>query len=354
MEGVGRMRAFQYDKIAKRTWDTETLQLIAGIRECKGRQEMFLTQKPAVLKKLVEIARVQSTEASNKIEGIVTTSVRVKQLCEEKVLPRNRDEEEISGYRDALNTIHENFEYIPITPNYILQLHGMLYRYSGREIGGRFKNVQNYISETRADGTAWTRFTPLAPYETPEAVEAICTSYSKAIDDGIVDPLILIPVFINDFLCIHPFNDGNGRMSRLLTTLLLYQSGFVVGRYVSLEAKIEKTKDVYYDVLQAASAGWHEETNDPTDFIKYLLGTILAAYRDFEDRVNLADEKLPALELVRQAVKKKVGKFTKSEIMELCPGIRKTSVENSLKTLVEEAYITPHGKGKATFYTRND
>ena len=348
------MRAFQYDKIAKRTWDIETLQLIAGIRECKGRQEMFLTQKPAVLKKLVEIARVQSTEASNKIEGIVTTSVRVKQLCEEKVLPRNRDEEEISGYRDALNTIHENFEYIPITPNYILQLHGMLYRYSGREIGGRFKNVQNYISETRADGSAWTRFTPLAPYETPEAVEAICTSYCKAIDDGIVDPLILIHVFINDFLCIHPFNDGNGRMSRLLTTLLLYQSGFVVGRYISLEAKIEKTKDVYYDVLQAASAGWHEGINDPTDFIKYLLGTILAAYRDFEDRVNLADEKLPALELVRQAVKKKVGKFTKSEIMELCPGIGKTSVENSLKTLVEEAYITPHGQGKATFYTRND
>ena len=347
------MRAFQYDKIAKRTWDIETLQLIAGIRECKGRQEMILTQKPAVLKKLVEIARVQSTEASNKIEGIVTTSVRVKQLCEEKVLPRNRDEEEISGYRDALNTIHENFEYIPITPNYILQLHGMLYRYSGREIGGRFKNVQNYISETRADGSAWTRFTPLAPYETPEAVEAICTSYCKAIDDGIVDPLILIPVFINDFLCIHPFNDGNGRMSRLLTTLLLYQSGFVVGRYISLEAKIEKTKDVYYDVLHSASVGWPEEMNDPTPLIKYLLGTILSAYRDFEDRVNLGDGKLPAVEQVRQAVKMKIGKFTKSEIMELCPGIGKTSVENSLKALAEESFITPHGQGKATYYTRN-
>ena len=348
------MRAFGYEKIAKKTWDSETLQLVAGIRECKGRQEMFLSQKPTVLKKLVEIARVQSTEASNKIEGIVTTSARVKQLCEEKVLPRNRDEEEISGYRDALNTIHENFEYIPITPNYILQLHSMLYRYSGREIGGRFKNVQNYISETRADGSAWTRFTPLAPYETPEAVAEICASFSKAIDDGVVDPLILIPIFIDDFLCIHPFNDGNGRMSRLLTTLLLYQSGFVVGRYISLEAKVEKSKDIYYDVLQAASAGWHEEANDPTDFIKYLLGTILAAYRDFEDRVKLIDEKLPALEQVRQAVKKKVGKFTKSEIMELCPGIGKTSVENSLKTLVEEALITPHGQGKATFYTRND
>lgn len=347
------MRVFGYEEIAKKTWDSETLQLVAGIRECKGRQEMFLTQKPAVLKKLVEIARVQSTEASNKIEGIVTTSTRLKKLCEEKVLPRNRDEEEISGYRDALNTIHENFEYIPITPNYILQLHGMLYRYSGREIGGRFKNVQNYITESRADGNAWTRFTPLAPYETPEAVSEICASYSKAIDDGVVDPLILIPIFIDDFLCIHPFNDGNGRMSRLLMTLLLYQSGFVIGRYISLESKIEKTKDVYYDVLQSASVGWHEEMNDPTPLIKYLLGTILSAYRDFEDRVNLGDEKLPAVEQVRQAVKMKIGKFTKSEIMELCPGIGKTSVENSLKALVEASFITPHGQGKATYYTRN-
>ena len=347
------MRAFRYEKIAKKTWDSETLQLVAGIRECKGRQEMFLAQKPAALKKLVEIARVQSTEASNKIEGIVTSSARVKELCEERVLPRNRDEEEISGYRDALNTIHENFEYIPITPNYILQLHGMLYRYSGREIGGRFKNVQNYITNTRADGNAWTRFTPLAPYETPEAVAEICASYSKAIDDGVVDPLILIPIFIDDFLCIHPFNDGNGRMSRLLTILLLYQSGFVVGRYISLEAKIEKTKDVYYNVLQSASVGWHEEMNDPTPLIKYLLGTILSAYRDFEDRVNLGDGKLPAVEQVRQAVKMKIGKFTKSEIMELCPGIGKTSVENSLKALVEDSSITPHGQGKATYYTRN-
>jgi Fic family protein len=348
------MRAFQYEKIAKNTWDSETLQLVAGIRECKGRQEMFLSQKPAVLKKLVEIARVQSTEASNKIEGIVTTSARVKQLCEEKVSPRTRDEQEISGYRDALNAIHENFEYIPITPNYILQLHGMLYHYSGRDIGGRFKNVQNYINETRADGNTWTRFTPLAPFETPEAVTRICTSYNKAIDDGIIDPLILIPIFVDDFLCIHPFNDGNGRMSRLLTTLLLYQNGFVVGRYISLEAKIEKTKDVYYDVLQSSSAGWHEEMNDPSPWIKYLLGTILSAYRDFEDRVKLVDEKLPAVEQVRQAVKMKIGKFTKSEIMELCPGIGKTSVENSLKKLVEEKFITSHGQGKATFYTRND
>lgn len=252
-----------------------------------------------------------------------------------------------------MNTIHESYEYIPLTPNYILQFHEMLYHYSGLGIGGRFKNVQNYVSETRADGTSIIRFTPLQPYETPDAIKAICESYNKTIDDGVIDPLLLIPIFINDFLCIHPFNDGNGRMSRLLTTLLLYRSGYMVGRYVSLEAKIERNKDAYYDVLQTASTHWHEENNNFVPFIKYLLGTILSAYLDFEDRVQLVVEKLPAVELVRRATQNKVGKFTKGEIMELCPSIKKASVENSLKKLVEKGEISRHSSGKNTFYTRN-
>lgn len=348
------MREFNYDRLGEQVWDGEVLSLVAQIHECKGRQEMFLAQKPAVLEKLVEIAKVQSTEASNKIEGIVTASTRIRQLCEEKTTPRNRDEEEITGYRDVLATIHESYEYIPITSNYILQLHQMLYRYSGRSIGGRFKNVQNYISETRPDGTTFTRFTPLEPYETPRAVETLCATFNKAIDDGRVDPLLLIPIFINDFLCIHPFNDGNGRMSRLLTTLLLYRSGYVVGRYVSLEAKIERNKSAYYDVLQAASQNWHEGQNDPLPFVKYILGTVLAAYRDFEDRVALVGEKLPSIELVRRAVQRKIGKFAKSEIMELCPSISIASVENALRKLVKEGALTRHGTGRTTFYTRND
>lgn len=348
------MREFDYSKLKAINWDSEVLSLVAQIHECKGRQEMYLAQKPMALERLVEIAKVQSTEASNRIEGIVTTDTRIKQLCEEKTTPLNRDEEEISGYRDVLNTIHESYEYINITVNYILQLHGMLYHYSGRGIGGRFKNAQNYISETRADGSVFVRFTPMKPYETPGAVAAICESYNKAIDDGLVDSLLLIPAFINDFLCIHPFSDGNGRMSRLLTTLLLYRSGYLVGRYVSLEAQIERNKDVYYDVLLTASTGWHEGENNPIPFIKYLLGTILSAYRDFEDRVQLVGEKLPAVEIVRRAVQRKVGKFTKNEIMERCPSIKKSSVENSLKKLVESGEITRHSSGKNTFYTRND
>ena len=213
------MRSFDYSKLAERTWGTDILNLVAKIHECKGRQDLFLRQKPVELTRLVEIAKIQSTESSNKIEGIVTTSTRMKQLFKGKTTPRNRDEDEIMGYRDVLHTIHESNAYIPISPSYILQLHRDLFKRSGVSYGGHFKNVQNYINETKPNGTEVTRFTPIAPYETPEAIEHLCEAYEQAIACEKVDALILIPVFICDFLCIHPFNDGNGRMSRLLTLL---------------------------------------------------------------------------------------------------------------------------------------
>lgn len=348
------MRLFDYSHLAGRSWDSEVLGLVAQIHEFKGRQELYLKQKPAELDRLIEIAKIQSTEASNEIEGIRTTNNRLKQLVTDKTTPRNRDEEEIMGYRDVLNTIHENFEYIPIRPNYILQLHRDLYQYSHKGIGGAFKNTQNYISATDAEGQEFVLFTPLAPYETPPAIEAICESYNRMIDTQDIDVLLLIPVFIHDFLCIHPFNDGNGRMSRLLTTLLLYRSGYVIGRYISLESKIAKNKSLYYDALEQCQKGWMENEEDPTPFIKYLLQTILAAYRDFEERVELVSEKLPAVETVRRAVYNKIGKFTKSEVMELCPTLSRASVENALKQLVEKGLLVKHGSGRSTFYTRSD
>lgn len=348
------MRTFNYATLKDHQWDSEILGLVAQIHEFKGRQELYLKQKPAALDKLIEIAKIQSTEASNKIEGIVTTSTRIQQLCMDKTTPKNRDEEEIMGYRDVLNTIHESYEYIPIRSSYILQLHRDLYKYSEKSIGGRYKNTQNVITETAPDGTQTVRFMPLDPYETPSAIDAICESFNQVIDSCVIDPLVLIPIFINDFLCIHPFNDGNGRMSRLLTTLLLYRCGYVVSRYISIESKIEKTKSKYYDVLEQCGINWHEGNNNPNPFIKYLLGIILSAYRDFESRIHLTDDKIPALEQVRNAINEKIGKFTKSEIMELVPTIGKASIENSLKSLAEEDFIERHGKGKATFYTRTD
>lgn len=348
------MRLFEYSSLASRSWDGEVLGLVAQIHEFKGRQELYLKQKPAELDRLIEIAKIQSTEASNEIEGIRTTNTRLKQLIKDKTTPRNRDEEEIMGYRDVLNTIHENFEYIPIRPNYILQLHRDLYQYSHKGIGGTFKNTQNYISATDTDGREFVLFTPLAPYETPPAIEAICESYNRMIDTQEIDALLLIPVFIHDFLCIHPFNDGNGRMSRLLTTLLLYRSGYVIGRYISLESKIAKNKSLYYDVLEQCQQGWMDNEDDPTPFIKYLLQTILSAYRDFEERVALVSEKLSAVETVCRAVYNKIGKFTKSEVMELCPTLSKASVENAIKQLVENGLLVKHGSGRSTFYTRSD
>ena len=348
------MRDFNYSKIKEQKWDSEVLSLIAAIYKYAGKQELYLKQRPDELEKLVEIAKIQSTESSNAIEGIVTTNTRIKQLVEESTTPKNRDEEEIAGYRDVLNIIHESFDAIPITKNYILQLHKILYSHMNNPIAGQTKTVQNYISATYPDGHTEVFFTPMAPFETPKALEKICEEYNRVIGNLEVEPLIAIPVFIHDFLCIHPFNDGNGRMSRLLTTLLLYRCGYVVGRYISIENKIEKTKVKYYEVLGQCGYGWHEGTNNPTPFIKYILGIILAAYRDFESRIHLIDEKLPAIEQVRNAIKEKIGKFTKSEIMELVPSIGKASVENSLKRLVEEGAIERHGRGKATFYTRRE
>ena len=348
------MRDFNYGKLRNIKWDNEVLGLVARIHEYKGKQTLFLKQKPATLEKLVEIAKIQSTEASNKIEGIVTTAVRIKQLCDQKTTPRNRDEEEISGYRDALSLIHESYEYIPIKSSYILQLHQVLYRYSQRGIGGRFKNTQNYITEIKESGEQIVRFMPLDPFETPTAIEKMCESFNRETDACEIDPLILIPAFIVDFLCVHPFNDGNGRMSRLLTTLLLYRAGYVVGKYVSLESKIEKTKESYYKALEKSDINWNREENDLTPFIKYILGTVLAAYRDFEQRVILVEDKSSAIDLVRNAVNNTIGKFTKSDIMELVPSVGKTSVENSLKILIEEGVIGRDGKGKATFYFRKN
>lgn len=348
------MRDFNYGKLRNIKWDNEVLGLVARIHEYKGKQALFLKQKPATLEKLVEIAKIQSTEASNKIEGIVTTATRIKQLCDQKTTPRNRDEEEISGYRDALSLIHESYEYIPIKSSYILQLHQVLYRYSQRGIGGRFKNTQNYITEIKESGEQIVRFMPLDPFETPTAIEKMCESFNRETDACEIDPLILIPAFIVDFLCVHPFNDGNGRMSRLLTTLLLYRAGYVVGKYVSLESKIEKTKESYYKALEKSDINWNREENDITPFIKYILGTVLAAYRDFEQRVILVEDKSSAIDLVRNAVNNTIGKFTKSDIMELVPSVGKTSVENSLKILIEEGVIGRDGKGKATFYFRKN
>ena len=217
-------------------------------------------------------------------------------------------------------------------------------------MAGRTKNNQNYISATYPDGHTEILFTPLAPFETPEALDKICEEYNRVIGNFEVEPLIAIPVFIHDFLCIHPFNDGNGRMSRLLTTLLLYRNGFYVGKYISLEAKIARNKDLYYSALSQSQHGWHEGTEDALPFIKYILGIVLAAYKDFEDRFSIIETKLPAIDMVRIASQNKIGRFTKQDIHELCPSLSISSIESALRKLVSSGELKREGSGKATCY----
>lgn len=346
------MRTFNYTSMKEQKWDSDILGYIAAIYKEAGKQELSLKQRPNELEKLVEIAKVQSTEASNAIEGIVTTNTRIKQLVAKKTTPKNRDEQEIAGYRDVLNIIHDSFDAIPISRNYILQLHKIMYSHMNNPMAGQTKNVQNYISAGYPDGHTEILFTPLPPYETPEALDRICEEYNKVIGNFELEPLIAIPVFIHDFLCIHPFNDGNGRMSRLLTTLLLYRSGFYIGKYISLEAKIANDKDLYYDALNKSQYGWHEGTEDAVPFIKFILSTILAAYKDFEDRFSIVEERLPAIEMVRKATQNKIGRFTKQDIRELCPALSISSIEGSLRKLVNTGELKREGAGKSTCYIR--
>ena len=349
------MRQFDYLRLAERTWDNEILSYISKIHEYKGRQELFLRQKPVELKRLIDIAKVQSTEASNRIEGIVTTNARLKQLVADKTTPGNRAEEEILGYRNVLALVHENYDAIPVRSNYILQMHRDLLKFTNYSYGGQFKTTPNEIDMFLENGEKVVLFKPLEPYETPDAVNMICESYNIALSREVVDELILIPCFILDFLCIHPFNDGNGRMSRLLTLLLLYRSGYLVGQYISIEKAIAETKESYYAALQQADQGWHEETNDPKPFIKYMLGIILSCYRDFEKRVMLvhnAGTKSTSYDIVKVYIKEQIGKFSKQDVLAGCPSLGSSSVESALKKLVEEGVLVRIGAGRKTLYIR--
>ena len=351
------MRSFDYSILADRTWDNEILSYVSKIHEYKGKQELFLRQKPVELNRLIEIAKVQSTEASNRIEGIVTTNSRLKQLVADKTTPRNRDEEEILGYRNVLNLVHENYEVIPVRSNYILQLHRDLLKYTNYTYGGKFKTTPNEIDTVLENGEKMVLFKPLEPHETPDAIEMICEKYQEVLDKESVDELILIPCFILDFLCIHPFNDGNGRMSRLLTLLLLYRSGYLVGRYISIEKAIAETKEAYYDALQKADQGWHEEKNDPKPFIKYMLSIVLSCYKEFESRVTIVDNagtKSTSYDVVKAYSLERIGKFSKQEVLMGCPSLGSSSVESALKKLVDDGTLIRIGAGRKTMYARKD
>ena len=348
------MRTYDYNKKWQQLLTPEIVTMLSQIHEFKGEQNLFIEAQSDALTQLVEIAKIQSTEASNKIEGIFTSDERLKKLVTNKTTPRSRNEQEIAGYRDVLSTIHDSYEFIPVRPSIILQLHRDLYKFSGKSIGGAYKNADNVIAEEDNEGNRFVRFQPIPAWETPKSIEALCDAFDDAIARNEADPLLIIPMFILDFLCIHPFNDGNGRMSRLLTLLLLYRAGYIVGKYISIEKVIETTKDTYYEALQSSSQGWHEEENDYAHFVRYMLGVILSAYRDFSSRVRvLTTSGMSKPDRIREIIKDTLGKITKTEIMQKCPDISQVTVQRTLNDLIKNGDIIKIGGGRYTSYIWN-
>lgn len=335
--------------------NSNIINLISKIHEYKGKQSYLLDAKKDTLETLLKVAKIQSTSSSNKIEGIYTTDKRINEIVNQKLEPKNRNEEEIAGYRDVLSLIHENYNFIDITQNTILQLHRDLYKFTGYSYGGKFKNSQNYIEEEDEKGNKKIRFTPLSPVETPIAIEELCKNYNEIANDESCDLLVLIPIFILDFVSIHPFNDGNGRMSRLLTLLLLYKANYMVGKYISIEKIIEETKDSYYETLEKSSVAWHDNGNDYSYFVEYYLGIILNAYKEFDSRISIVEnKKITAYDKIIDVFKNNLVPIDKAFIMNKCPDLSETTIERNLNKLLKEDKIVKISGGRYTKYKWNN
>ena len=349
------MRRFDYQEKWKNLLTPEIVSYLTQIHEFKGEQTLFIEAKADTLTQLVEIAKIQSTESSNKIEGIYTSDSRLRELVKDKTRPRTRNEQEIAGYRDVLNTIHESHDHIPPKSAIILQLHRDLYKFESYNIGGKYKIADNVIEEEDSQRIKKIRFKPVPAWETPEAMEELCRAFEEAMATGEIDPLLLIPMFILDFLCIHPFNDGNGRMSRLLTLLLLYRSGYIVGKYISIERMIENSKELYYECLRESSENWYENKNDYIPFVKYMLGVIVGAYREFSSRIRLLiTQNISKPERIEEIIKNTLGTITKKEIAEKCPDISVVTIQRTLAELLTAEKILKIGGGRYTKYTWNN
>ena len=324
---------------------------LSAIHEYRGRQSAMQGLRPDALESLRQVALIQSTGASNRIEGIYTSDARLAGIVRERVAPRNRDEQEILGYRNVLALIHESHDLIPVSPGVILQLHRDLFAPTGLGFGGQWKDADNAIVQVNADGSTSLRFKPTSALETPAAVEGLCRSYAEALTAHRVDPLLLAAVFTFDFASIHPFNDGNGRMSRLLFLLLLYQAGHDAGKYISIERAIEESKQSYYETLRLSSVGWQDGANDYRPFVEYLLGVVTGAYRELDRRLSAMEgaggNKAARVE---EEICGTLGAFTKRDLLLKLPDISAVTVERVLKALLDAGRIEKMGAGRGTRY----
>lgn len=348
------MRTFDYTLEYERLLTPEIVACLVRIHEYKVQMNLFMEEQKDVLGELMEAAKLQSVEASNHIEGIITSDGRLKMIVLDKTIPKNKSERDIAGYRDVLSHINEGYAYISIRPSEILQLHQDLYRYSGSNVGGNYKKSDNIISEELTDNIKSICFQFVSPLETSEAMSRLCKAWTETIGNEIMDRILLIPMFVLDFLCIHPFNYGDVRMSQLLTSLLLYRAGYIVGQYISIEKLIADGKEVYFDAIQNSSKGWYEENNDYLPFVQYFLNVITDAYREFQNKIGILTIKgLSKPDRVRKIIQSTTGRITKSEIIEKCPDISMITVQRALADMLSRQEIIKIGGGRYTSYTWN-
>lgn len=329
--------------------EASTLRMIG---EYQGKQELYFKQSPEILKGLQQVAVIESSESSNRLEGITAPHHRIADLVLKNTTPTDRSEQEIAGYRDALQLIHQSATHMPFSLNIILQLHTWLYRYLPTP-GGQWKKSDNEITEIHPDGKKRVRFIPSTAFDTPRSMEALAERYKTSIEEWHQEPLIIIPAVILDFLCIHPFRDGNGRTARLLTLLLLYHFDYQVGRYISLERIFEESKETYYETLEKSSQGWHAGEHNIMPWMTYFWGVILRAYKEFEARVGtLTTGKGSKAHHIRRTIDNMMGPFAISDIERACPSVSRDTVRLVLRQLRDEGMLIPEGKGRGAKWVR--
>ncbi|KAB2952142.1 Fic family protein [Heliorestis acidaminivorans] len=346
------MMSFRDNYLDNAAWPNVMICLIGEIREFKGKEALFEKQAPEVLRQLKEVAVIQSVESSNRLEGIEVAKKRLALLTKDKTSPMNRSEAEVAGYRDVLNTIHVSASYMALSPSLMLQMHRDLMSYATGS-GGRWKASDNVIKESLPSGQERIRFVPVPAWRTPEAIGELLLRFQEAKNMGNVDDLLLIGAFVLDFLSIHPFADGNGRMARLLTLLLMYQSGYQLGKYISLEKIIEETKESYYETLEKSSQGWHEGKHDIIPWLTYFLNTILKAYQRFEERVGTVRQERGWKEKhVREVISTMESKFRIADLLERCPDISRPTIQRVLNKMSHAGEIECLGKGKNALWQK--
>ena len=346
-----KIKQFDYQTLNHLNYSSDLVNKMNQIYNLRGKTDSYETDYRDTLDRLVEVAKIQSTSSSNRIEGIYTTDERMNKIMQDKTQPRNRDEKEISGYRDVLKLIHEQYDYIPISVNSILEMHKRLFAYTGSTWGGNFKDSNNKIVTEYGNGKQEVRFNPPAAYLTPELVRNLCDSYNRAIKEGVFSPLLLSGAFIFDFVSIHPFNDGNGRMSRLLMLLTMYKAGFDLGKYISIEKSIEETKSSYYQALKDSSEQWMNNKNDYLPFLEYFLGIILKDYREFNERLSMVNQSdLPVDQLVLKTIRQALKPLSIKELNNFIPQYSEITIRRAVKKLRDANKLEKIGQARSTKY----